>query len=376
MSNFLSKFFTYKLEFKKPYKIDIILLDDNYANLKFDNSFKTKVKKNKILNFYVLLKTFLDLLLFKGFNLRELYFKKYVESFDPTVAIGHEYNGHIFRFKNLFPNKKSIIYQIADQSDLFINSSKKMISKNFKFDLVADYFLVKNEYSKEFYKFINSKFLITGSIKNNEIILEKKTTKKYDIMFISQFRSKIDNYSGTNNNFGSLRTIDSSSSYVIKILKNISKKYNKNLAIALACNRNDKKYKMDSSYKQNEINFFERDFGKFSHEDIDSISLAEKSELIITINSTLGFELLSRGMKVLFLDIYHYLGKSPLQNIVSSNSGYYWYLGNDKKVIEDKIIEVLKMNRETWRQVSSNNIPIKFDKNNLILKDLVKNLIN
>ena len=89
----------------------------------------------------------------------------------------------------------------------------------------------------------------------------------------------------------------------------------------------------------------------------------------------MGIELLS-GVKVLFLGIYHYLGKSPLQNIVSSNSGYYWYLGNDNKVIEDKIMEVLQMNRETWRQVSSNNIPIKFDKNNLILKDLVKNLIN
>ena len=76
-----------------------------------------------------------------------------------------------------------------------------MIKKNLNFDLISDYFLVKNEHSKNFYSFVKSEFIIAGSVKNNEIEI-KKQNKIFDMMFISQFRSKVESYYGTNNNIG------------------------------------------------------------------------------------------------------------------------------------------------------------------------------
>jgi len=374
MINFFKRIIFLKFEFEKPKKVDIILLDDNYANLKFEKSIKTKIKKRNVINSYIFIKAFFSLISFKKNNLRDIYFKKYIEAYDPIIAIGHEYNGNIFRFKKLFPQKKSIAYQLADQADFFSETSKKMIKKNLNFDLISDYFLVKNEYSKNFYSFIKSEFIIAGSVKNNEIEIEKQN-KKFDIMFISQFRSKIESYFGTNNNIGKMRSIDSSTSYVLKILKNISKTYNKSIVVALTSSRRDKKYKIDSNFKRNEIQFFKRDLGEFNYEDIDATALAEKSKIIVTINSTLGFELLSRGMKVLFLDIHHYLGGSPLENIVDSKSGFYWYKGENKKEIEEKILNLFKITNDDWKKNCLNNSPIKFDPKNSMLKKLVKNLI-
>ena len=86
--------------------------------------------------------------------------------------------------------------------------------------------------NKSFYNFIETKFIVAGSIKNNET-KTKSLKKEFDIMFISQFREKVQDYCGTNNNIGNMRTIDTFSSFICKILNNLSKKHNKKIAVAL-----------------------------------------------------------------------------------------------------------------------------------------------
>ena len=45
--------------------------------------------------------------------------------------------------------------------------------------------------------------------------------------------------------------------------------------------------------------------------------MANKSKVIITINSTIGYDLLARGMKVIYFDLFNFLGGSPLDGIAS-----------------------------------------------------------
>ena len=112
----------------------------------------------------------------------------------------------------------------------------------------------KNEYSRKFYEFIKSNHIIVGSVKNNEIELFKQE-KIYDVLFISQFRNKIENYYNTNNNIGSMRTIDSGTAYLLRILNELYDEYKTKIAISLVSNRDDKKYKIDKSFIEDEKTF-------------------------------------------------------------------------------------------------------------------------
>ena len=379
MIKIIQKIKNSKLEFSKLKKADVLLLDDNYAKLKFNKDIKVKLQDRNKINLIVLIKAVKDLLFLKNKKLSDSYFINYINEINPKISIGHEYNGQVFRLKKFFPNKKTILYQLADQSDFYLKTAKKLISRNLnlKENLNSDYFLVKNTYSKSFYNFIETKFIVAGSIKNNET-KTKSLKKEFDIMFISQFREKVQDYCGTNNNIGSMRTIDTFSSFICKILNTLSKKHNKKIAVALTSNRKDKikNFESQPNLKENEKDFFKRDLENFYYDDTESTTLAEKSKLIVTINSTLGLELLSRGMKVIIFDLYHFLGGSPLENLVEGKTGLFWFRENKKDLIEKKIIEVLETNHEDWKNNLNKINPMIFDEDNKILKDLVYKLLN
>ena len=110
------------------------------------------------------------------------------------------------------------MYQMANQSSLY----KKTVTKLLRGDrpnlpLKSDYFLVNREWDKFFFDFVDTKFIEVGSVKNNEM-KTKSASKKYDIMFVSQFRQAVPSYWDTNNNLGSMRTLDSATSYLMRIL--------------------------------------------------------------------------------------------------------------------------------------------------------------
>ena len=113
----------------------------------------------------------------------------------------------------------------------------------------------------------------------------------------------------------------------------------------------------------------------FYHENISSYDLAEKSEMIITINSTLGSELLSRNKKVLFIDLLHFFGSAhaPYTN---TKEDFFYYKGQDPEVIKKKIDFILQIKNDEWiKKLNESSFKMKFDQNNSILKKLVKHII-
>ena len=92
--------------------------------------------------------------------MKEIYFQELVKSFSPAIGIGDEINKNIFKFKKFFPDKLAIGYQIVNRSNLTGNNTEQKKK--------LDYFLIFNKKAKKYYKDIDAKFLISGSLKNNE----------------------------------------------------------------------------------------------------------------------------------------------------------------------------------------------------------------
>lgn len=368
----------YKISFSIPKKIDLIFLDNNYSNISLkDLKFVYyKIEDKLQINIFILFLSFLNIFQIRNKNFTDIYFCKFIELHDPKIAIGHEFEAHIYRFKKFFPNRISIMYQTADYNNFYEKTAPKLISQNGKYNLKSDYLLCKNSFADKFLNFIDSKKIIVGSVRNNEIGELNDEKKKYDILFISEHRRNVSSYYGTNNNLGELTTAEATTSFILKILNDLVNKENKSVCLGLVSNRADKKKFANKSWRQNEIDFIKRDLEDFHIENENAYKLASKSKLIIAMRSTIGLELLSRGYKVLFLDSRAYLGGHPLTIISDKSDGPFWYFGQDRDIIVEKIKKVLELDNQEWIRLIKKYETIKFDPKNTILKKLINEKLN
>ena len=93
--------------------------------------------------------------------------------------------------------------------------------------------------------------------------------------------------------------MQSNSYYVFKLISEYCKKNKKRLAVSLASNRDDKKNKIS---RENEISFFNSINDNFYYETKDGHEMASKSNLIISLDSTLSIELLYKGYKMCIIN--------------------------------------------------------------------------
>lgn len=357
---------------------DLMILDDGYANLNFENICSFKTIKNEIFLkslFRAFLKKIFSLKKISNHSLAYLYLQDLVKTAKPKVIIGHDFKENIFRIKKEFPEIFTIIYQFSDHDILNSKVISKAIGPNLKLDeFNCDLYLSKHEVFNSIVNFINAKFLIVGSVKNNEMILEEEKNI-YDIMMVSQYRPEIFSFKGIYN-LKMVNVVESALIFVTRILSNYCD--NKKLKLCIA-RTSSRKEKQDHIKKSDEINFFSRilDQKKFHIEDIDSYQLSNKSKLVVTTYSTLGMELLSRGKKVLFIDPFHFLGGHIINMLTDQQEGPYWYCGSDPKKIENKIDYLLKISNEEWKEtLKKSTLKMIYDPGNETLKELIKTKIN
>ncbi len=356
---------------------DLMILDDGYANLNFENICSFKTIKNEIFLkslFRAFLKKIFSLKKISNHSLAYLYLQDLLKTAKPKVIIGHDFKENIFRIKKEFPEIFTIIYQFSDHDILNSKVISKAIGPNLKLDeFNCDLYLSKHEVFNSIVNFINAKFLIVGSVKNNEMILEEEKNI-YDIMMVSQYRPEIFSFKGIYN-LKMVNVVESALIFVTRILSNYCD--NKKLKLCIA-RTSSRKEKQDHIKKSDEINFFSRilDQKKFHIEDIDSYQLSNKSKLIVTTYSTLGMELLSRGKKVLFIDPFYFLGGHIINMLTDQQEGPYWYCGSDPKKIESKIDYLLKISNEEWKEtLKKSTLKMTYDPGNETLKELIKTKI-
>lgn len=357
---------------------DVVLFDRNYARLDLKGLNTLVYNENNIYLLY-LLKSLIAYLKPKNkFSLKENYFKSLYSDFNAKVAIGHDIELRIFDFKKLSSKTKVIVYQHGFYWPLHQARS----AQRFK-NLKSDFFLIFDKWHKKIFERVKTKFIINGSVKNNEMKIKYKKSKKkkYDIMYISQFRyldkicltEKKSGYESFvyENHAHAMKYTDTLEIFILKILNEYCKKNKKSLCVALASNRKEKKNKMS---QEDELKFYNQYLDNFKTESNNSYEIAEKSNLTICLSSNLGPELLSRGKKVLFLNAntlisdWHFLKKEE---------GPFWYKGKRKDKIFKKIKFLLSCSSDKWSKIIQKNKSIKmpYDPNNLQLKKLINKLI-
>ena len=162
-----------KFFFKKIQKSDLIILDNNFSNLRFKN-IKSHIfdpDRYYIREFIISLFKYVGSLFSKRFGL--IYFKTLIEKINPKIALGHDATDYIFNFKKLFPDKISVCYQFAYIFKDDIVNYKKRFGKK-----ISDYYFAYDKRSEKIMKnFIKSNYIINGSTKVNENLPVKMKKK-------------------------------------------------------------------------------------------------------------------------------------------------------------------------------------------------------
>tara|TARA_B100000902_G_C27321405_1_gene924849 strand:+ start:4875 stop:5996 length:1122 start_codon:yes stop_codon:yes gene_type:complete len=271
--------------FQIPKKNNIVLYDksteDIFKELKINKKYKVLDKKR--LNIYVIFLCFIGL----KFSY-ENYFQTYINLIKPKVVINGVDNDIIF-FKL---KKKSKICFIAIQNGYRFPSEKEFFSdliKNEK-NLSVDYFFLYNKFFSNYLsKYIKFKPIIHGSIKNNNVPIKPK--KKEDIIFISQFNKN--KYHFVSYNFLTKK--------IFSFLNTYCKKKNIKITILFRNPRDSKNFLVEKKFYDNLCNFNYKIFYKKHFNDFKKpYDCVDSADIILTIDSTLGYEALSRKKKVVF----------------------------------------------------------------------------
>ena len=157
-----------------------------------------------------------------------------------------------------------------------------------------------NSYSRFFEKYVDSDALVTGNLRNNDLVISSPNNSDFDIVFMSQ-HAPFD--VSTSSEFVYLNDSSISIQNFYKIESDVAK------FLAQYCQ--DRSLKFAVSGKRGPEDSFESDFytkaiGGLPYTFLprlhrtSSYENAYRAKLVIVVDSTIGYELLSRGKKVAF----------------------------------------------------------------------------
>jgi len=309
----LSIFLNSKWLLKKPKKSEYLIFDKNCENIvkKFLKKKNTTILKTRFEDFYLsfLLKV---LLKFKFKNIYFEYQKSLIEYINPKFIITFTDNNVVFyKLKKCFPYIKFVSIQNGSRFGLGDFLDSKIKFKNLKKQkLKSDFYIVLDEFSKLLLsRVFKSKFIVLGSLKNNLIKL-KKNKKNKRILFISQWRDT-EKFLIQDKIYPKKKFYEAENFFLKKVanycnLKNIT------LDIKLATANIKEK-----NFYKNELKYNPKSFNLIYHPEINlrkNYSFLDKYTLVATVDSTLGFECIMRGIKTVFYSTRNFYFKISAKN--------------------------------------------------------------
>ena len=384
LSNFLNIIKKKKVKFYLIKKSHILLLDNNYANLKFKN-YKTSLwNANEVLFFYFLKALFLYFTNNKEKNKLNFIYKKIVfKSYGAKIAIDHNLSGRAIEIKKICPEIKVIIYEVGftEPVNKLIPRIKNLYISSYK---ICDYYLVFSKRELNIYKKLglNNKTIIAGSARNNGRPF-KNQKKNYDIVYISQYLNSGSNFEAIDkkNVFVhlelALKDHNKIERFIIRTIHEYCEKYKKKYTIAV---RGLRQERVGRDVGQ-EINFIEKIINKrFKIIREHGWNLTNQAKLVINNCSTLGFELRSRGANVLFLPLQTPITKKygiDKSKILKEKKAVNICTSFNKEKIFKKINYLLKLHKKykTSSHFKKQINIVRYDNKNSILKGLVKKLL-
>lgn len=358
--------FSKKLFFK-PKKKDVLIFDKTGSQFIIPylkeigfEILDIRILKKISVNFYVI---FINICRFK-FSFEE-YLKSYINFVEPKIIISFIDNNYLFyKLKFFYPNAKTIIIQNAWRSiktDIFDNVSLKKLKSNKR--NYCDFILSFNNKIGLMYKsFLKGKVISVGSIRSNAELI-KKRRKIYNYIYISIFRPHI-----------FLKPEDE------VLLSSINKYFNE---------IKKKLYILGSSivYSEEEKNFYSKHLKNINFIFIPktperkTYQIIDSSKIILSLESTLAYEALSRGNKVIFFSLRTNEIPDNGENFgwpyKIRNNGRFWTTRLDKEIIKDKINYLEKLSDADFKKILNKNVKnlINYDFDNLILKKLIRQFV-
>lgn len=376
----LNILFISKKKFLRPKQKNFLIINGDHSELfksyfkenEIDivyNRFARGIEKDSIINLYILLITILK---FK-FSIKE-YIKNYIRACKPKAIITLIDNDRSFyELKNKNSNFKSIVIQNSfrsTQNDLFAYLDELKEKK-----IICDYVLTFNKYVGNYYKkFLKGHVKQIGAFKSNCIKI-KNFKKKYDIMYVSSFKGHSDSdlfIKSKNITYGDIRRGE------YKLIENMRNFFRKNKKIKL--NILGKKNKAEEPFWEEKLKGVDYNFLPQS-DNRDTYKIIDETRLLISIDSTLGYESIARGNKICVFSVRgnNYPVNSSKFGWPHSlnNKGFFWTDSTEYKEFEKIINLNFKISEKNYfNNKVSKIIPgqIIYDKDNLIFRKLINSL--
>jgi surface carbohydrate biosynthesis protein len=292
---------------------------------------------------------------------------------NPRVIITHIDNNPLFyELVSEFPNVLSFLIQNGIRDDFLRNNN------NYRENSVT-YTLVHNRNIGQYYSSkLTTKIILVGSIRNNSVPIDinrSKTKLVYISTFVDQGSSEDGqiNLPSGNVTYSDFLAIEKS---VFTRVLNWSSVNSLDLVVAGAMR--------NKASAQRERNFFltlagSRQIEYSPRTDLESTyKLIDTSAMVVSIDSTIGYEALARGHKVALLSVRaNILGHDDrligFPNLIDNKLPFATQdsnLGDCDSVLD----YVWSCNLETWKKIVQDASPelMVYDPGNLILKKLLE----
>ena len=385
----LKKLIKSNLVFTPPTSKKILIYDAVGSDL-FFNFFKkedceifyTRFEK---INVLVL---FLSLFNFNG-KLSRSYAHTYIKYVKPSLIITYIHNRvSFYKLKNYFKDTKIIAVQNGLGNDVF--EVFKNIEK--KDNLYIDYLFAIDEVHKKYYsKFVKGTVLSTGSLKNNLVPILKKREEIKNLVFISQYKyPESFEYTYNTDSWGLTPSYDEftmAEKKLIPMLVEYCKKNNIRFEICGRTNSNKELQFFKSLMPTN--NEFSNYIFHPRKNLFESYKIIDQSSAVVHINSTLGYEALSRKKPVAAFSVRGENIKHIAQfGDFSSNcysfglpkkfpdKGPFWSNYLDKDTLNEILNLVLDINEEEWIKIYKKYALdiTAYDEDNKEFKNIIKSL--
>ena len=296
----------------------------------------------------------------------QIYILESIRWLDPKYIITFtDHNIFFIQLKKYFPDKKIILFQDtyrgADTFEILKSKFTNLIKKNKKKIKIDYFFLFGKEIGKFYRKYFKTKFIFHGSARNN-LITTKRKIKKNCLVLIS--------------NFSHLKIYKNREYKIIKAL-NLFKKYCEKYKLKIVVFG-----RATSGNEVNETNFYDEIFGQNKYlyypKGIGNhYQNSEKYQYFFNFTSTFGYELATRGKRVIF--IYAPLIKE--QNVKLQfaypkkikSYGSFWTKSFNEKEIFRIVNYIRKVSDKNWRKKVKKLIRpvIEYDPNNIKAKKVL-----
>lgn len=317
---------------------------------------------------------------------------EYIQLVNPKFVITFtDTDTNFYRLKTDFPKITTIAIQNGIRSDLgprFDSGFFDLLQRaGERADLAVDYMcLLGNAITSKYQPWLNANFVSVGGLRNNSVKLEYSDSHRKGVRFISQYPPAWTDDSDICLYYRihpmSYSTFYEAETRIVKSLAQYCKKHGLEFTI---CGKRDQSSSDEKEFFSREIGplpwtFVPRTTSSSSYESLESAGV------IVTVDSTLGYEFLARGYRTAFFSIRGTLISDHIGiSVEDLNFGWPQHLGSHgpfwtNTPSESEVVRVLDYlttvdNDEWTREIGKYTDDFMvFDQGNTVLRGLLQRL--